>query len=312
MVRRLVEEEQVGVRDDEAGERRACLLAARQRGWRLRPLVPREAETAQRGVDALVEGVAAEDLVLVLECGVARVGDLAVALVRGECLGHPVEVGRAGPHRVPQVRCGHERLVEMRLLGEQPDRQATLAMDLAEIGLVATSGEAEQRRLAGTVRTDEADPVADGDRRVDRVEDDEGADFAGHPREPQDAHRAAAPGGDRRRVASVAGAGPATDALAAARRVAAARFVRSVRASLAARSASPGVSPTVPSPASSVQRPPVRRRPPVMRREDRAQRPFRSAAGRRWHHEQKCVARPPTTTRRTGRPQRGHGSPVRW
>ena len=37
-------------------------------------------------------------------------------------------------------------------------------------------------------------------------------------------------------------------------------------------------------------------------------RPRRS----RWHHEQKCVDRAPMTIRLTGRPQRGHGSPVRW
>jgi hypothetical protein len=40
--------------------------------------------------------------------------------------------------------------------------------------------------------------------------------------------------------------------------------------------------------------------------------PARSPADSRWHHEQKWVARPPTTTRRIGRPQRRQGSPVRW
>jgi hypothetical protein len=37
----------------------------------------------------------------------------------------------------------------------------------------------------------------------------------------------------------------------------------------------------------------------------------RSAKGRRWHHEQKCVDRAPITIRRVGRPQRGHGLQVR-
>jgi hypothetical protein len=40
--------------------------------------------------------------------------------------------------------------------------------------------------------------------------------------------------------------------------------------------------------------------------------PFRSAAGNRWHHEQKWVDLAPITIRRMGRPQRGQGSPVRW
>ena len=85
---------------------------------------------------------------------------------------------------------------------------------------------------------------------------------------------------------------------AAARRVAAALRVRSAR-----------VSPRLPSPSSSVQRRPGRAAPVIDCRMARA--PARSAAGRRWHHEQKWVARPPTTIRRIGRPQRRHGSPVR-
>ena len=105
----------------------------------------------------------------------------------------------------------------MGLLREQAEGQAALAMDLAEVGLVATRRQAEQRRLAGAVRADQADPVAEGDRGVDRVEDDEGADLAGDARQAEDAHRAG--------PAAAAGA----DARAAARRVAAARFVRSVR-----------------------------------------------------------------------------------
>ena len=88
-----------------------------------------------------------------------------VALHARQPLGHPIEVRGAGPDRRPQVRRGHERLVEMRLLGEQPEGQAALAMDLAAIGLVAAGGEAQQRRLAGAVRPDQPDPVAERDRR---------------------------------------------------------------------------------------------------------------------------------------------------
>ena len=67
----------------------------------------------------------------------------------------------------PQVGRGHERLVEMGLLRQQPEGQAALAMDLAEVRLVAPGGEAEQRRLAGAVRADQPDPVAERDRGVD-------------------------------------------------------------------------------------------------------------------------------------------------
>ena len=124
----------------------------------------------------------------------------------------------------------------MGLLGEQAEGQAALAVDLAAVRLVATGGQAQQRRLAGAVRPDQADPVAERDRGVDGVEDDERADLAGHAGQAQDAHR---PGR--------AGSG-GTDARAAARRVAAARFVRSVRARAAARAASRGRQPERPLP----------------------------------------------------------------
>ena len=168
VVGRLVEEEQVRIGDDEPRQRRPGLLATRQRRRRLRPLVPREPEPAQRALDPLVERVATEDLVLMEELGIGVVGDPLLALHRRQPLGHPIEVRRAGPDRGPQVRRGHERLVEVGLLGEQPEAQAALAMDLAAVRLVATGGEAQERRLAGAVRADQADPVAERDRRVDR------------------------------------------------------------------------------------------------------------------------------------------------
>ena len=62
VVRRLVEQEQVGIRDDEPGQRRPGLLATRQRGRRPAPLAPRESEPGQRLFDAEVERVATEDI----------------------------------------------------------------------------------------------------------------------------------------------------------------------------------------------------------------------------------------------------------
>ena len=72
VVGRLVEQEQVGVRDDQAGQRRAGLLAAGHRGRRLGPLGAVEPEPAQRRIHPLVERVAAQDVELVLEVRVAR------------------------------------------------------------------------------------------------------------------------------------------------------------------------------------------------------------------------------------------------
>ena len=61
-------------------------------------------------------------------------------------------------------------------------------MDLAGIGFVAAGGQPHQRRLAGAVRSDEADPIADRDRRGDRVEDDERPDLAMDVGQPEDRH----------------------------------------------------------------------------------------------------------------------------
>ncbi len=161
VVRRLVEQEQVGVGDHEAGEGGPGLLPARQRGWWLRPFVPAEPEPGQRLVDPLVERVATQDLEPVLEVGVGVLGHAVVALVGGELLGHPLEMRRTVPDRAPKIGCRHERGVEMGLLGEHAERHAPLAGHLATIGLVQPRGDPEQRRLAGAVRPDEPDPVAD-------------------------------------------------------------------------------------------------------------------------------------------------------
>ena len=181
VIGRLVEQQQVRIGDDQARQRRPGLLATRQGRRRLRPFVPREPEAAQRALDPLVERVATEDLVLMEKLGIGVVGHPSLALHRRQPLGHPIEMRRAGPDRGPQVRRGHERLVEVGLLGEQAERQAALAMDLAAVRFVTTGRQAEERRLARPVRADQPDPVAERDRRVDRIEDDERADLAGHP-----------------------------------------------------------------------------------------------------------------------------------
>ncbi len=90
--------------------------------------------------------------------------------------------------RRPQVRRGHERLVEVRLLAEQAERESAPPVDRPAVGLVAAGDDPQQRRLARAVGPDEADPLAGGDRRRDLVEDDEGADLADDAVEPDEAH----------------------------------------------------------------------------------------------------------------------------
>src|SRR5437870_1440966 len=76
----------------------------------------------------------------------------------------------------------------MRLLGEQPEAEPGLALDLSQVGLVDAGRDSEHRRLSGAIRADQADSVANGHGDLDLVEDDEGADLARDPFEAQDRH----------------------------------------------------------------------------------------------------------------------------
>ena len=188
VVGRLVEQQQVGIGDDEARERGARLLAAGDRRGRPRPFVAREPEPGQRLVHALVERVAAEDVEAVLEVGVVGAAGVTLVLEALELHGHPLEMRRAMAHGGPEVRRGHERLVEVRLLAEEAEAQAALARGDATVRLVDARRDPEQRRLAGAVRPDQAHALAGGDRRGDLVEDHERADLADDPLEPDERH----------------------------------------------------------------------------------------------------------------------------
>ncbi len=290
----LVEHEEVRVRDQEPGQRRAGLLAARELLRRSPALGLAEAQPREGLVHALVQRPAVERGELRRELLVAGAGRTVRLLERPHLRLDRLHPGRPAADRGAEVRRGRERLVEMGLLGQQPHAEVPAPLDLAHVGLVDAGDDPEQGGLARAVRADHADALADGDRRVDPVEDHEGPDLAHDPGEPDERHRQAPPAAAR----------------APARRVAAARRVRSARACASARALSAGVRPSTPSPGSSTQRRPLPRGGrPVARM---AAAPARSAAGSRWHHEQKCVARCPTTIRRIGRPQRRHGAPARW
>ena len=111
----------------------------------------------------------------------------------------------------PDVRCGHEPLVEVRLLCEQPDPQVAPPLHLAGVGLVGAGHDPEQRRLARAVRAHEADPLPHRDRCVDPVEDHEGADLADHARQADDRHQRPCPrSGPTRGCRSTRALGPRT------------------------------------------------------------------------------------------------------
>ena len=168
-----------------------------------------------------------------------------------------------------------------------------------------SAGASSCRRRSGPTMPTRS-PTAIGG--VDRVEDHERPDLAGDVREADERHRSGVPRGRRR------GRAPAAASPAAAR---AAPGGSRRRGACARRG--PGRRPARPRPASGRASPRPAARPSAgpgpagARAAARiAAAPGRSAAGSRWHHEQKWVARPPTTIRRIGRPQRGQGSPVRW
>ena len=178
VIGRLVEEQELGIGDDEAGQGGPRLLPARQRRRRPPDVSRAEAEAGERGVDPLVERVAPQDVEAVLEVGVVGLGDPALALEAGQLLGHPLQVAGAVADRGPEVGRGHERLVEVGLLGQQPEGHAPFPGDRPRVWLVEPGGDPEERRLAGAVRAHQPDPVADGHRRLDPVEDHEGPDLA--------------------------------------------------------------------------------------------------------------------------------------
>ena len=280
-----------------ASDARVCSPAG-HRGRRLASTRRGEPEPAQRRVDPLVERVAAQDVELVLEVRVRGVRDAAVPLVGGEGLGHPVEVGGPAADRRAEVGRGHEDRVEVGLLGEQAERQAALAQDLAPIGLVAARGEAQQRGLARAVRPNEADPVAERDRGDDLSR------ITNVPTSRRDARRAAGStsGGRRRRPPTPRAPPPA----GSPRPASSARSVSAPRPGPLVRR-----QPESPLPRQLRPARPRRPAPPVIPRRIAARA---LPVGRRQPLAPRAEmgARAPMTIRRSGRPQRGHGSPVRW
>ena len=104
VVGRLVEQHQVRVGDHQPGQGGPGLLAAGQGARRLGPLVAGKAEARQRLVDALVEGVAAEDLEAVLELGVERLLDPVGMLQLAQPAAEIEQLGGRRADGRPQVR----------------------------------------------------------------------------------------------------------------------------------------------------------------------------------------------------------------
>ena len=154
----LVEQQQVGLRQQQAAQRHAALLAAGEGGDL--GVARREAQGVHGDLDLAVEVVGAGGLDLGLELGLLG-ADLVVVGVGVGVLGqHGVvaleQAGHLG-HAVHHVALDVLGLVEVRLLLEQADGEAGRQAGLAGEAVVDAGHDPQQRRLAGAVRPDHAD-----------------------------------------------------------------------------------------------------------------------------------------------------------
>ena len=172
VVGRLVEQQQVGVAEEEPGERHAALLPAGQ--LRDVGVVGRAAQGVHRDVDVAFEvpGIGRGDLVL--ERGLLGADGLVVG----------VGVGPGGHDRVVLV---DERLdlgdavhdvaldvlgrIELGLLAQVADGEAGCQAGFTGEPVVEPGHDPQQARLAGAVRTDDADLGARVERDRDVLED---------------------------------------------------------------------------------------------------------------------------------------------
>ena len=168
VVRRLVEEEQVGRGEEQPAERDPAALAARER---LDVAVSlRQAERVHRVVEPVVElpEVGAVDRVLHLRLlGEERV-EVRVGLREGGAdLVEAVEQVAQRADAVLDVAAHVLGRIELRLLLEQPDGRARRELGDAGRGLVLAGHDPQQRRLAGAVRAEHADLRSGQERERD-------------------------------------------------------------------------------------------------------------------------------------------------
>ena len=165
MVGRLVEQKDVGVRNEHRQKRQPCFLAAAEQGGRFVEVCRRKAEALEHRARFGLVFVAARAAEFLLQRGVARrVGAVPVgqpALQFGQPALGLVQAGK-GVQRPVQHRPAAEVL--LRLLGEQLRFCAARKGHVAAVGLQAAGEDVEQRGLARAVGPDDAEALAFVDR----------------------------------------------------------------------------------------------------------------------------------------------------
>ena len=210
VVRRLVEQQQVGVARERAAERGARQLAARERLELPVEVVVAEAEPAQHRGGAVAPVPAAGVLEARLRLAVAAHRRVVVGAARhrllelAQLLLDPHQVGCARERVLPQ----RQAAVARRALVVERDARPLLERDLAALDRRLADDRAEQRRLAGAVLAREREPLAAVDGEGDPVEERVAGELLAEVGCDQDRHgprrvdaAAASPAGDMLDVA---------------------------------------------------------------------------------------------------------------
>jgi hypothetical protein len=196
VVRRLVQDQQVRVADQEPRQRCPHAPAPGQLGRVAALLAGCEPKAREDAGDLRVQRVAAE-----LAVPLARVGVPARELERLRLVGlrlePPLEVGEPALERdqlgrtvADQRRDAREPTGEVdRVLREPPEPQVARAVDLAGGRRPLTDERAQQRRLPRAVPADDGDPLPDADREIDVAQQGATADLDGDPGGAQRAQR---------------------------------------------------------------------------------------------------------------------------
>ncbi len=168
MVRRLVEEKQVGRREEQPAEGDAAALAAGQR--RHLALAVRQPQRVHRAVERLLEapGVRAVDPLLDVRLLCEERVEVGVGLgKRGRDGVEAVEEVAQRAHAVLDVPADVLRGIELGLLREVADRRLRIELGDARRGLLEPPHDPEERRLARAVRPEDADLRAVQERQRD-------------------------------------------------------------------------------------------------------------------------------------------------
>ena len=175
VVRRLVEQQQVGVAAERARERGARQLAAREGAQRPVEVVVGEAEPAHDRAVALAPAVAAgvlEPRLRLASSGAASRGRASPAAIACSSAAQLLLDARQVARRPrARTRAASALSLERRPLVVQRDARPLLERELAAVLLGLAREHAEQRRLAGAVRPGERDAVAALDLERDAVEE---------------------------------------------------------------------------------------------------------------------------------------------